>query len=167
MSSRTRLRPRQLVCANSAFGLKHARRPAGRFLRPRRVPPGSHRAAPGTRGGWGEAEHQRIREPKGVSRRGRIGESLQRHARGGVKAFNFSPMRPVPSCDPVRGSSISDCLRAKPEFLKCTEDDRAGRTRMVAGCLSLGYLSWVRKKGDKKLNSDLRYFARPLKVSRS
>ena len=39
---------------------------------------------------------------------------------------------------------------SKGEFLKCTEDDRAGRTRMAAGRTSLGHLSSGRtKKGDK------------------
>ena len=52
-------------------------------------------------------------------------------------------MRPFPSCDRVRGLNISDCPSpesftcSKGEFLKCTEDDRAWRIRMVAGCPSL------------------------------
>src|SRR5512138_964539 len=51
------------------------------------------------------------------------------------------PMRPFPDCDRVRGLNISDCPSpecftcSKGEFLKCTEDDRAGRIRMAAGCL--------------------------------
>jgi hypothetical protein len=53
------------------------------------------------------------------------------------------PMRPFPSWDRVRGLNISDCPSPesftcpKGELLKCTEDDRARRIRMVAGCPSL------------------------------
>ncbi len=52
-------------------------------------------------------------------------------------------MRTFPAGDRVRGLNISDCSSpesftcSKGEFLKCTEDDRAWRTRMVAGCPSL------------------------------
>lgn len=59
----TRLRPRSLDCTNSAFGLRHARRPAGRCLRPCWVPQKFHRVAPGTCGVGGKAGQFRAPAP--------------------------------------------------------------------------------------------------------
>jgi len=69
-----------------------------------------------------------------------IGPLRGRAGFGYDKGFR-SPMRTFPAGDRVRGLNILDCLSPhlplSGEFLKCTEDDRACRNRMVAGCPSL------------------------------
>ena len=83
---------------------------------------------------------------------------------GGVRGQ--SPMRTFPAGDRVRGLNILDCLSPKggepvasvyeykarmQAFLKCTEDDRACRIRMFAGCIL--WVTFLRaiKKGDKEI----------------